>query len=477
MRDGLRQSAGVVGLALFALLLTWPLLYNGFPLVFSDTGIYIASGIEGFVPNDRPVFYGAFLAATSSLGGLSVVAVVQSLCVAYVALLLMRWVAPGAPSSALAVSFLAIALLTPIAWLTTWLMPDVFGSLVVLAAILFILAFEDLQAFQRIGLGAILLLALLTHTGNLLLFGSVLGVTVLVGALCKLRISWRGLASATLIALAAAFFAMLSNALAHGRWTINPGSQAFLAARLVGDGLMKPYLDRHCPAEPGLPLCSERDRLEGMTNNNFLWDQPSLAASTGAWDRRAGDYRALNTRVIRDNAGPVLAAAVGNTLQLLSRSQFGADPPDPNLRSFADAATPARQRIEQHFAGELPRFMAARQQTGQLHLNALNRLHLVWTWTSYVLLALAAVAAYRVRNQTALALVCIIAIALVLNAAVHGPLSGVYTRYQVKVTWLATLGAIAALLAMSRWSRAPMPTHALPGPSPSCRAEDGIRRD
>jgi hypothetical protein len=459
MPDVRHRAAQVGWVALFALLLTWPMVYNGFPLVFSDTGAYLTSGIERFVPGDRPVFYGAFLAATSRLAGLSFTVIVQALFVAYVARLFLMWAAPHAPRSTLGLAFLAVALLTPVAWLASWLMPDVFGSLVVLAAILFVLAFEDLRFLQRVLLAIILLIALVTHTGNLLLFGGVVVATALVGSLFKLRICWRGVASAILIALLAAFLVMLSNALAHGRWTINPGSQAFLAARLVGDGFMKPFLERHCPSEPSLPLCPERDRLQGMTNNNFLWDKPSLADSTGAWNRRAADYRALNTRVMQDSAGPILAAAAGNTLELLSRSQFGADPLDPNLQSYASEAAPTRRRIERYFPGELPRFLAARQQTEQLHLTAINRLHLWWTWISYALLAAAAVAAIRARNRRALVLVAVVAIALVLNAGVHGPLSGVYTRYQVKVTWLATLTAFAVMIALSRRARTPKTPH------------------
>jgi hypothetical protein len=63
---------------------------------------------------------------------------------------------------------------------------------------------------------------------------------------------------------------------------------------------------------------------------------------------------------------------------------------------------------------------------------------------------MAAFAAQRTGNTKALMVIGVIAVALILNAAVHGSLSGVYTRYQVKVTWLATLAAFAALIAM--WS-------------------------
>lgn len=44
---------------LFVLMI--PCIYNAFPLVTSDSGTYIASGIQGWVPIDRPLFYGLFV--------------------------------------------------------------------------------------------------------------------------------------------------------------------------------------------------------------------------------------------------------------------------------------------------------------------------------------------------------------------------------------------------------------------------------
>ena len=34
----------------------WPAVWNGYPLVHSDTGTYVESAFTGHVPVDRPVF-------------------------------------------------------------------------------------------------------------------------------------------------------------------------------------------------------------------------------------------------------------------------------------------------------------------------------------------------------------------------------------------------------------------------------------
>jgi hypothetical protein len=52
--DGPRRS--VVPILLSAALLLWPALWNGYPLVFSDTGTYLSQAIEHYLGWDRPVF-------------------------------------------------------------------------------------------------------------------------------------------------------------------------------------------------------------------------------------------------------------------------------------------------------------------------------------------------------------------------------------------------------------------------------------
>ena len=54
----------VIGLAL---ILSWVALFNGFPLVFSDTGIYLLAAIQGIVSWSHPIFYSYFVFPLHSL--------------------------------------------------------------------------------------------------------------------------------------------------------------------------------------------------------------------------------------------------------------------------------------------------------------------------------------------------------------------------------------------------------------------------
>ena len=67
--------------------------YNGFPIVYSDTSTYIASGLEFETPFDRPITYGLFIALFSLHGSsLWLVVFAQAIILAYLIFLLVSLV-------------------------------------------------------------------------------------------------------------------------------------------------------------------------------------------------------------------------------------------------------------------------------------------------------------------------------------------------------------------------------------------------
>src|SRR5450830_1648256 len=56
------RSACAAALPVVLAALLWPALWNGFPIVYYDTGGYLARPFEGTLGNGRSALYGAFLA-------------------------------------------------------------------------------------------------------------------------------------------------------------------------------------------------------------------------------------------------------------------------------------------------------------------------------------------------------------------------------------------------------------------------------
>jgi hypothetical protein len=56
------RTVSSVGAILAAgVILAWPALHNGYPLIFADTGTYLGQAIQGYLGWDRPGFYSLFL--------------------------------------------------------------------------------------------------------------------------------------------------------------------------------------------------------------------------------------------------------------------------------------------------------------------------------------------------------------------------------------------------------------------------------
>ena len=78
-----------------ATLLLWPAVWNGYPIVFADTGTYLSQAIHLYAGWDRPVFYSLFMLPLHLTVTLWPVVVAQALLAAWVMWLVCRVLVPG----------------------------------------------------------------------------------------------------------------------------------------------------------------------------------------------------------------------------------------------------------------------------------------------------------------------------------------------------------------------------------------------
>src|SRR5262245_47056010 len=107
------------------------------------------------------------------------------------------------------------------------------------------------------------------------------------------------------------------NAIAYKRWTISVGAQAFLANRLIGAGLMQPYLAQACETEPDLLLCSRQEEIKKFVFvDEFLWGRGQMAKHVGVTNAKAAEAGALALRVILDDPWSVATLFAGDAARL-----------------------------------------------------------------------------------------------------------------------------------------------------------------
>src|SRR4051794_13012604 len=126
-----RLSWAIATIAMLLVLLA-PALWNGFPLIYPDTGGYLLRPLTGTLEMGRSALYGAFLLAGASLYFWPNVLVQAALAIWLIVLTLRAHGLGARPGLAFGV-VLVLALTTSLPFFVSQLMPDVLFPLAVLA--------------------------------------------------------------------------------------------------------------------------------------------------------------------------------------------------------------------------------------------------------------------------------------------------------------------------------------------------------
>ncbi len=431
------EWATVLGVGCGALVLVWPALHNGYPLVFSDTGPLLEMGMEPTIGWDKPWIYGPFLAVFAWGTTLWLPLAAQAMLVSWV--LWLTQAVLGRPRVRLHIALCAVLAVGSAApWFTSLLMPDVFTPVAVLC--LFILAFgqDRLSRIERAGVTVLGSVAIAAHLAHLILAAGC------IAALASVRWSpgWRSLWHLNwrpAVPLAAALAMLLAtNAVGNGILGISPYGSVFALARLVGDGPGRAYLDRACP-DPRLRLCAWQGRLSA-DSDEFLWHpQGPLWADSFGPTRFAPEAARLVPAIIAAYPLDTLRAAAANTLRQLLRVQVG----DALVPDHLDIAVLPRLRPYLPTA-EIARYQAALQPRGLLRDAAAPFLFVHAALLAAGVLGSVAVMLRCWRSRRALAGLAALALAAQLtNAFATGALSGPHDRYQARLAWLVLLAPLA----------------------------------
>ncbi|AIZ62855.1 hypothetical protein PK28_02640 [Hymenobacter sp. DG25B] len=446
-------------LLLGALVLISAGLYNGFPLVTSDTGTYLNSALELSVPDDRPITYGLWTLATGLRSSLWLVIFAQGLLLAWLLWRCMVAFVPRLqhPAGRLGL-LLAATWLTGVSWYCSQLMPDIFTAVGMLALALLLLTRPALP--ERLALLAILLLAAIMHSSNLL---SLLLTVLSVGAVgWQQRLFRRGVLqrASWLLALAVTLAGWVMLPGLHlafgGSGEISKASPAFLMARLSETGVLEKFLHENCGPQNQYKLCAFQNDLPNDAML-FMWDANSPLQRTGGWNANRDEYRHIIRQILLSpRYYPLLVSeSIQATLRQLTHVGYG-----DGLTPFRENTSPY-WKVGGYTPYELKEYMSSLQNRGLLDFKSLNER--VYTVHLLALLAIGwlVLGAGRARvAPAAVGLVLVCGAGLVSNAFVTGSLANVLDRLQGRVSWLlpwVALLLLAQYLPVERWRPQPHP--------------------
>jgi hypothetical protein len=422
----------IASVAVAALTLPVPAVWNGFPLLQYDTGGYFARWYEGSLEESRSTVYGVFLQVLS-LPDFWPVVVAQTFFTVWILWLLLRSHDLGKRARILPITVAALSILTALPWLTSQLITDITAGLAVLALYLVMARDHTLKRWERRALMAFIAFAVATHSATFAVLILLIAASFVIALIDRARVPLIGIGRGALaLALGAALLLTTNYAVARKvAWT--PGGIALMFGRMLNEGIVHRFLAEHCP-DPRFKLCDHLSELP-TDADVFFWGEGLF--------NRLGRFKSMNTEL--------------TTIALESLAAY------PWLQIKGAAIATAQQLVMvdtgygvnsdlwhtygmiENFAPQmLPAMKAAHQQHHDLSFEAINLVHVPVAYLAMLFL-LGVIGLQHVRLDHLRPLACTVALALLANAFVCGALSNPHDRYGSRMAWLAVLVALLAL--------------------------------
>jgi hypothetical protein len=107
-----------------------PALWNGFPLIFTESLSYLASGIKWLAPVDRPIFYGLFTRLSNLIIELWGLVILQTALVIYLLFRLANSLFPDLAKKIVLLWIIAVGVTTSAPWFVSQISADIFTRVV-----------------------------------------------------------------------------------------------------------------------------------------------------------------------------------------------------------------------------------------------------------------------------------------------------------------------------------------------------------
>ena len=421
----------ILVILLGALAFVWPALWNGYPLVYSDTNVFIAQPAPGHFNWDKPFIYGPWMLLVHGWQSLWGVAFAQAFLVSQLLWFTLAVFGPPNRSRYLLLCTV-LGVCSAASWFASLLMPDIFSALTVLS--IFILGFSPrLSRSLVVWICLVGALAIAVHLSHLVIAAACVLVVLIV------RFARFGL---VLVPLALALSLLVSTSYyAFNKLAVSPFGSVFMLARLAADGHIDAALASHCP-NSGWHLCGWKDRLPS-DSDAFMWEgQGPVWSHPGGPIGLAPEASTLVTLAVRDNPLGVLASMIKNTSQQLVMIKLG----DTLHADWLDVTV--AKKIETYFSPlELVRFKSSLQWSNALQdrVQWVNYLATAVLLLSFLLGLYCVWRAIVKRDMRAIGFMLLVYAGVLANAFATGALSKPHYRYQTRIAWLLVIPPMVLL--------------------------------
>jgi hypothetical protein len=423
-----------------ALILCYWAFYNNYPLVYSDTGSFIAAGAEkGW--NSTRVFYGLFIRHISLHETLFLVVFAQGLIISSMIHFVFSRFSSSSYKIALAqITIIILTLFTGISFHVSQIMADIFTSVSILCLVC-LLFIRDLNRSELILLALLFVFSNITHNTHSFIAIFTLSITGILFFLVRKRIifNWKRYCLVFALSIASWLILSTSNLIYHKKFEYSENSFMYRMSGLIEMGILQLYLEEHCNAKT-YSLCNYIKDKPGIFYN-FLWDDNSPANQNGGWQAHREEYSRLMNDLFREPKYVKLFTI--KSLEASAEQLFCFNSGETN--SYLNGSAPYGA-IDWHFHNDMRKYINSKQNLKLLHFDTLNYFQLIFVFLSFCLLIICNLTNFLSPDllQFRLIIYCLL-IAIWVNAYLCSTFSMVGDRFQSRVVWLIPFFAIVII--------------------------------
>lgn len=432
---------------LSTLIICAPALYNGYPLLFSDTGAYIHSAFTLKPPSSRPIGYGLFIMIFSARLTLWTVMYAQCLIINRLIWDVLKLTLPGRNLYPYHFTTIIILMLvSSMSWYSCQIMPDIFITGIFMILFIFLVD-EQIKPLRWFILSLLLFAFIISHFSHIAITLAIL-ITVLaifffnknlfiIRKIFFRRITW------LLAILIISVVFIMSNHYCHERgFKLSPTSKVFLAARLCETGILQKYLEENCHEIDNV-LCDQKETIPSSVND-FLWTNKSPVKVAGFknWFEADSAFAPVIDDIMR--TPKYLYWFAWESIKATSRQLFTVDI-GSGLIGYRESS-PVYPPVKKYLGNEAVEMLVTQQSWGKLDFTFIN-------YVNYAVLGLSLIIIFwrifrKKVNKQMFAFIIITGIGILYNTTITSILSNISHRKQARVTWILVFIAMIFIFAV-----------------------------
>ena len=429
----------VIAAAIPLMLLT-PAFWNGYPLLQSDTGGYLARWYEGYLVPSRSTVFGLYL-HYGEPGYFWLNLAIQALATMWILQLTLRVFGLAKPWRLFGVS-LVLTLTTALPWLASMLLTDIFAGLSVLSLFILVLHGDKISRSERAALFVFTAFSAATHSATMAVLLGLCCMGWIARPFLRGRIKAAPLVQGMLTVAAGAVMLVSANYALSGQAAWTPGGYSIAFARMLQDGIVTRYLNDHCPTQH-FKLCPYRNDLP-ETADDFLWSRETVFNKLGRFPGMSDEMGYIAVHALTEYPLWQTEEALLATGEQMLEVATGENTDHPTLMHTYGV-------FREYLQGQLKAVDTARQQKSFLTFGPVNLIHVPVALISTALFfAMLIAALFRRRADDVTLLMATVSLALLGNAAICGIISGAHDRYGSRLVWIATFAVMIAVMKRSR---------------------------